>query len=127
MTTSAEHIAEAEKLYEESQSNDHISSHIDQQTLLMAAQVQATLAVAKKGAETDEKSSDTPTSTKSEWPEVKGWPMDEALSRIRAERPDLSIHPVANDKYVNMDYQIARVWVWYNPVTNLVSLTPKVG
>lgn len=127
MTTSAEHIAEAEKLYEESQSDDVVKSQIDQQTLLMAAQVQATLAVAKKGAETDQSSPDTPTSTKNEWPEANGWPIAEAMSRIRAERPDLSATPVPHDNFVTMDYKTDRVWVWYDPATQLVTQVPKVG
>ncbi len=64
---------------------------------------------------------------KTSWPELKNTNVDQAVEKIRSENENLTVHKIESGSMVTMDYRTDRVRVFYDPVTNLVSKTPKVG
>lgn len=46
---------------------------------------------------------------KSEWPELKGKPAEEAGEQIRAEFPEIAVHVVPKGSMVTMDFNEQRV------------------
>jgi len=53
--------------------------------------------------------------------------VEAAVSRIKAERPELNVVKVTSGSMVTMDYRLDRVRVWYDPDTGRVERAPKVG
>lgn len=66
-------------------------------------------------------------SVKSYWPELVGEPWRAARDVIERERPDISVYPLRVGSITTMDYDLTRVWLFYDPETELVHYTPKAG
>jgi hypothetical protein len=64
---------------------------------------------------------------KTSWPELEGVNVDQAVETIKAENPALTVLKNVEGGMITYDYRIERVRVFYNPQTNLVSGTPRVG
>ncbi|WP_327258056.1 serine protease inhibitor [Streptomyces sp. NBC_01244] len=47
--------------------------------------------------------------TKSEWPELRGKPVEEAREQLRAEFPEIVVHVVPEGSMVTMDFNEQRV------------------
>ncbi|MBC3839191.1 hypothetical protein GXW82_00230 [Streptacidiphilus sp. 4-A2] len=65
--------------------------------------------------------------SRTEWPELVGVDIDEAVSKILSEREDLQVQPVPATYAVTADYRTDRVRVRFDEATRTVSRTPCIG
>jgi len=64
--------------------------------------------------------------TKTQWPELVGMPIDQAIAIIYVQRPDLEVIPVPVDAILQLDYNTGRVWLKEDE-NGLVAEIPRVG
>mmetsp|Transcript_26752 Transcript_26752/g.39711 ORF Transcript_26752/g.39711 Transcript_26752/m.39711 type:complete len:193 (+) Transcript_26752:71-649(+) len=62
---------------------------------------------------------------KSKWPELKNKPLDEVVTIIKSERPDLKVLEVPQGAMVTMDVRMDRVRVYHRD--GKVTTVPKIG
>ena len=72
-------------------------------------------------------SSDIAAEVKERWVELRGEDVEEALKKIKDERPELTVVKVESGSMVTMDYRLDRVRVYFDPETNKVTSPPKLG
>jgi hypothetical protein len=60
---------------------------------------------------------------KTEWPELVGCTIKEAMERIKAERPHLHVVPVPVGSFVTQEVDPNRVRLW----VDIVAQVPKIG
>ena len=69
----------------------------------------------------------THTDVKVLWDELNNSDVDEAMRKIKEERPELKVVKVKKGSMVTMDYNLQRVRVYYDPDTGKVTSSPKAG
>ncbi|WVZ88522.1 hypothetical protein U9M48_035039 [Paspalum notatum var. saurae] len=60
---------------------------------------------------------------KTEWPELVGCTIKEAIERIKAERPELNVVPITVGSATDKLYDPSRVRLWVDTVAEV----PRVG
>jgi hypothetical protein len=64
---------------------------------------------------------------RTEWPELLGVDIDEAVQKLRAAEPKLNVIPVESGSVVTANYRTDRVWLWFDKETRSVAHTPRIG
>ncbi len=64
---------------------------------------------------------------RTEWPELLGVDIDEAVQKLRAAEPKLNVIPVESGSVVTANYRTDRVWPWFDKETRSVAHTPRIG
>ncbi|CAM0879231.1 unnamed protein product [Alopecurus aequalis] len=65
-------------------------------------------------------------STKTSWPEVVGWPANQAVSQIATDRPDVAIEVLPSGTSVAPGFNAKRVRAFFDG-TDSIATTPVVG
>jgi Potato inhibitor I family len=90
-------------------------------------------AVSSESSQTDAQSSPNQSATiavdmtKTEWPEVVGMPVRQAVEIIKAQRPDLTIRVLDADDKVSVEHDMTRVLVYIVEGNATVERIPRVG
>ena len=64
---------------------------------------------------------------RTEWPELVGVDVDEAVQSLREAAPALNVWPVASGSGVTADRRTDRVRLWFEEATRTVSRVPRIG